>query len=52
MNQDTGVAHSNDKYLIENLKHRLFEAKAEINNMDMVLDFHLSELEDKKAKVS
>ncbi|CAI6353460.1 unnamed protein product [Macrosiphum euphorbiae] len=47
---DPEVASSNEKYLIESLRSRLLEATEEKNNMQMVLDFHLTELEDKKAK--
>ncbi|KAL5238725.1 hypothetical protein ACI65C_006135 [Semiaphis heraclei] len=47
---DPEVASSNEKYLIESLKSRLQEAIEEKNNMQMVLDFHLTELEDKKSK--
>lgn len=43
---------SNDKYLIENLRYRLQESNDEKTNMQMVLDFHVTELEDKKLKVS
>lgn len=49
--QDPEVACSNEKYLIESLRSRLLEATDEKNNMQMVLDFHLTELEDKKSKV-
>jgi len=49
--QDPEVASSNEKYLIESLRSRLLEATEEKNNMQMVLDFHLTELEDKKSKV-
>lgn len=46
------MACSNDKYVLDNLKNRLQEVNEEKTNMQMVLDFHLSELEDKKLKVS
>lgn len=46
------MACSNDKYLLESLKHRLREATEEKANIQMVLEFHLTELEDKKTKVS
>jgi len=49
--QDPEVASSNEKYLIDSLRSRLLEATEEKNNMQMVLDFHLTELEDKKSKV-
>lgn len=49
--QDPEVASSNEKYLIESLRSRLLEVTDEKNNMQMVLDFHLTELEDKKSKV-
>jgi len=45
------VASSNEKYLIESLRSRLQEAIEEKNNMQMTLDVHLTELEDKKLKV-
>lgn len=51
MIQDPDLANSNDKYVIENLRHNLQEANEERTSMQMVLNFHLSELEDKKAKV-
>ncbi|XP_003242276.1 synaptonemal complex protein 1 [Acyrthosiphon pisum] len=47
---DPEVAISNEKYLIESLRSRLLEATEEKNNMQTVLDFHLTELEDKKSK--
>lgn len=52
MIQDAEVTKSNEKYLIENLKQHLQEANDEKTNIQMVLDFHLTELEDKKSKVS
>lgn len=46
------MARSNDKYLIESLRNSLNLANEEKTNMQMVLDFHLTELEDKKMKVN
>jgi len=49
--QDAELACSNEKYLIESLRNRLQDATEEKTNMQMALDFHLTELEDKKSKV-
>jgi len=49
--QDPELACSNEKYLIESLRNRLQDATEEKTNMQMALDFHLTELEDKKSKV-
>lgn len=46
------MATSNDKYLVENLRHLLKEANDESNNMKLLIEFQLSELEDKSQKVS
>ncbi|CAH1733224.1 unnamed protein product [Aphis gossypii] len=47
---DPELACSNEKYLIESLRNRLQDATEEKTNMQMALDFHLTELEDKKSK--
>ncbi|KAF0771681.1 ankyrin repeat domain-containing protein 36B, partial [Aphis craccivora] len=47
---DAELACSNEKYLIESLRNRLQDATEEKTNMQMALDFHLTELEDKKSK--
>ncbi|VVC29731.1 Hypothetical protein CINCED_3A002740 [Cinara cedri] len=47
---DSALACSNNNYLLESLKHRLEVAKREKCEFQMVLDFHLTELEDKKTK--
>lgn len=46
------MACSNDKYVLDNLRDRLQEVNEEKTKMQKVLDFHLSELEDKKLKVN
>ncbi|XP_050531053.1 227 kDa spindle- and centromere-associated protein-like [Daktulosphaira vitifoliae] len=47
---DPELEHSNNKYIIENLKHQLQVTNDDKTNLQMVLDYHLTELEDKKSK--
>jgi hypothetical protein len=46
------VARQNDQYVIESLKHRLRKANEEFINLQSLFDFHMTDLEDKKSKVS
>lgn len=52
MSQDPEVVRQNDQYAIESLKHRLRETNKEHSDLQAMFDFHLTELEDKKSKVS